>query len=152
MSVFDKFECQVQSTSAQMAAVIWMVRRHRRNERTCWEPVFTTCVNIFGMTKEKIIQTYGLWSQKCNTCQPKLPASLLFLAFWSLQHPESVAAAICQSRLSQTVCLYIKFLSTRDPLSDDKCGVCQREVFLLVLLILLLELIRVIFWLFHFHL
>lgn len=59
-----------------MAAVIWLRRRHRRNERMRCECVFTTHINIFGLMKAKRKQTYSLSSDAVLELSGELWAEL----------------------------------------------------------------------------
>uniref|UniRef100_A0A672ZN21 Putative nuclease HARBI1 n=1 Tax=Sphaeramia orbicularis TaxID=375764 RepID=A0A672ZN21_9TELE len=124
--------------------------RHRHNQRERRQRIFCALINIFGMTEEKIIETYHLPSNAilelldklgdnlgpvtrrshAIPAMTKLLATLHFLASGSFQRAVAICAGISQSSFCSVVsqvlnamsCRHIQFPCTRDALNATKHG------------------------------
>ena len=116
-----------------MAVVIVARRRHKHNKRRWREQVFSARVNIFGMTEEKIIETYRLSSDailelleepRANleqvtrrshaiSCMAKLLSALHFLASGSFHRTVAISAGISQSSFSGVLSHVLNAMSCR---------------------------------------
>uniref|UniRef100_A0A665X2M2 Putative nuclease HARBI1 n=1 Tax=Echeneis naucrates TaxID=173247 RepID=A0A665X2M2_ECHNA len=120
-----------------MAAVTVARRRNRNNERRRRQ-IFLVHISIFGMTEEKVIQTYPYLEPTTRRshaipAMTKLLAALHFFASGSFQRTVAISAGVSQSSLPgmlsdvlnamiRRMGRYIQFPSTQEALNETKHG------------------------------